>query len=611
MILVPAAILLACVESRASLPTKAAISETDELVQIIQTFPIDGEIVSRPRYAQRNSVVRAYTDKVTVPNDNRSRASVNYYNDRGAMGMIGTFGPNATVTSYIFACIVEGGRSNLGWGVRISGRACEQGIRVRSATIASGVLEPPDRYASLSKAFELGNLFSPNEMVRYCGAISDSGSGWEFSISQEDWIDIFSPNASPCGEAIQLCESITNDGCSAATQGEWALSEPILTASLRCDRDRSFTRRNVSGSQVAASLRALEREAISDLQLSDGEDAANAINCAPTVIAANEIVAQPYGIEATQIQATTTTTTIVVDTLSGAVIIRSADDPDGKLLLKGESYLYDIPSQTGAIVPFDDPRRQAIAPDTNPGPFNCDQFQIPGDSEADEFAEICNQVNTAQVESPWQGIFIAPQQFQVSQKQITAEAPPYGSVQIPPDWAEYGPESDGSIIGTQDRLSAPRSTLTQRRGFSYDFIAYNDSPTSTGINRPGNTQLVYITTTSLEAFETRLTLEELAAQLQQRGQPISGNPALEFAGYDTIRHINLADGEGLETVAVTTFDGVAVEVMTYYLIHEDELYVMIMETYGDQFQQESDELTLRKIAQSFRLISGEFVTPAQ
>ena len=624
MIFAPTFILFYGFDAGANLPTSAVISEVENrapyFVEIIPEF----RGANPARNAEKNSTVAAYKEKVTIPNNDLSHAHVNYYKNKSFMGLIGEFGPDNQVTSYIFACVVRGGQSRFGWGsgVLVNGKACKFGIEVQDDSKKRSWNPYLESYAARPKALRLTQQnTSLNDVARYCGAVSDVGEGWEFSVSRENWIDIFSPNSSPCRKALQLCESSTGSQCSAATQGEWFLNdESRLTAVLHCDHDRSFTRRNLSGGKVAASLRELRSAALADLKISRSSNETNAVTCAPIVLNRHEVVVAPYGEEATQVRVKVKATeVIIIDTLAGAVIVRSAADPEGKLLLKDESYVYYIPRQVSSILPFDSPERQAIQPNTNPPQLECDNFFIRGNPEANKFVNLCAQVNTAQEAPSWQKFLITYQQNQAFLKQVLPNQkertpPNYASLYLPPDWNEYKASSlTDAPLELAEKFNFIPSQGNPTFLESSDFVAYNESPEST--------RLLYVVRTRLPKKKPRpesnepglsgsqglnldsgLNLDKLIGILQQLEQPISGNSSLRFEGFETIRRVNLADGEGLETIAFSTIEDVRVEVLTYYLIQGDYLYFLFMETYGEKAQQDDAKQELKKIAQSFRLL---------
>jgi len=592
-ILSPISIMLFCFESYANLPTKAAISETDNTVRIIHTYYNGSRLISRSRQAQRNSIVSAEIDEVNIPGDNESATKVNFYNEGGAMGLIGEFGPSNQETKYRFACRTTIGKIGLNWGVRINRGACDKGVSIGSSSRKYGLINTPftQLYSVFSKTLDLADNSSHNNIIRYCGAASDRESGWNFSISQANWVDLFSPNLSPCEEAVQLCESNTNSECFAINQGEWAIDSSKLTASLRCDNDRSFARSNLKGLDVESSLRALKNEAIAE-----ADAIGNSTTCAITVIGEDEVIAQPYGNEATRIKANGTEAQITIDVLAGSVFVRSAADPEGKLLLKGEVYTYNISNQTSSI----------IFSNTNTTSLDCADFQIPEDSEADKIAfdDICRQVNNAQTLPSWKKYPILPQQSQIGllPKQINTLESEYASIHLPPDWVEGSGDYDFVDYDFVD----------------YDFVASNNSAAPETGASLNNSRKVSISRIALGEFQNNPVLNGLDNQLQQNSATrVQGNLTLDELtnqlqqnGAETVRRINLADGEGIEatsskasTTTEINYISFPDKTLAYYLIQGDYLYIILLEVYGEEYQQEESYQEMRKIAQSFRLTS--------
>ncbi|MGP1384423.1 MAG: hypothetical protein ACTS2F_12740 [Thainema sp.] len=588
VVFAPAYILLACLEGYGQIfdrnPTGAIISNQPNgsdpnvtNVEIIREFiPPNGTlIISDSKRADRNDSVVSYYQKVTVRNDSRSYAAMNFYNNGRPMQLVAKFGPNgsdASATSFIFPCVDWSGSSEWSWGVRKNGGTCAQGVKVEHRRYAISTIDQLINapHAALTKTIDLISDASPlNNFARYCGAVSASGNGWEYDVSQENWIDVFSPNASPCQETVQLCESNTGSECFDVTSGEWAFDQSNLAVSLRCEDDRSFVRNNLNGTDIELSLRELKNEAIAESKTS----------CAPAVISESTVIVQPYGTEATKVKTSRTDSQIIIDTLAGAAFVRSVADPGGKVVFKGERYIYTVPGRT----------RDIVASSTETAPLDCNDFRIPGDPEADEFAAICAQGNEAQRAPAWQQYDISSQAFQVGllSKQITAQEtePPYASLKIPTDWTNDITGSSGSVpvwlIDTQ---------------FFGDFVAYKQSAEPVNNSNFTDTQIVYVLRSELSEDED--SLDEIAANLRQDDATA------------TVRRVSLADGEGLEYATLATVDrvdnSIPVKRSVFYLIQGNYLYNIILDSFGEYVQQEGAEQDLRKIAQSFRLNQDQF-----
>jgi hypothetical protein len=160
-----------------------------------------------------------------------------------------------------------------------------------------------------------------NPLLQYC-TVAAKDRGWWLRWGTQD---------NPCQEAEQICAGTGNaEDCKTLSQGEWQAKDEDLFLAVVCAEDQIYTARG-NGLEMAETL--LPR-------LAQQADAERSKACAVNIYRPSEVIVTPVTNDETLIQASGDSGALVIDVLAGSILIRSAQQPTGKLVRSGDRYSY-------------------------------------------------------------------------------------------------------------------------------------------------------------------------------------------------------------------------------------------------------------------------------
>lgn len=261
---------------------------------------------------------------LSIPGNQYAQANLRYVFDNNPDAQLGVqAGPSSTPSAYYFPCRFEGGTFVVGWSAGTEGRPCSNpGITVSlgSSGQQAELPQPIALQAPISASTKELSAQANNPVMQYC-TIAANGRGW--------WVR-WGNFADPCQEALQACLATgPASGCIALGTGHWRAKDPDLLVTIGCADNRFYSARG-NGVRVATTL-------ISDLAQTAKADKSRV--CVLNVYQPGDIIVAPATDEATLIQTQAAGTSLTVDALTGDLLIRSTQQPDGLILERGHQYL--------------------------------------------------------------------------------------------------------------------------------------------------------------------------------------------------------------------------------------------------------------------------------
>lgn len=355
--LIPCYGLAVCLRAYANNPTATAVYQRDTysgsgLDRLLRGVRGGNSTSTNP--VRRDDQFTDLSQYLWVPGNNRSWATLvyKYSNDPGSKLGVAT-GTSSTASTYYFSCQFEAGKFVIGWNAGDSGqRPCaSQGARInvdtqKRAALSQSIAQKtnPKTNAAAAPASAAEPLLDQqayigtNPLLQYC-TVAARNRGW--------WLR-WDTQRNPCQEVEQLCAATGSDeDCKILSQGEWRAKDENLFLAIVCAEDQIYTARG-SGLEMAETLLP---------QLAQQADAEHSKACAVNIYRPMEVIATPVTNDETLIQASGDSGALVVDVLAGSVLIRSAQQPTGKLLRAGDRYNY--PQDTTEAIDVSDVTRQS------------------------------------------------------------------------------------------------------------------------------------------------------------------------------------------------------------------------------------------------------------
>ncbi|PSB15349.1 hypothetical protein C7B65_24580 [Phormidesmis priestleyi ULC007] len=332
---IPVSVLLTAIASHAAVPKAFFVTRTSG-----NSILLERGRTSESAAAWRTQL-RDYHENLFVPKGTTSNATLTGISAPSGVAVTSKhlIGPTAYVRSqsldsrYRFPCTLKGGEGLLGWrpSQNRDDRGCvPQGVRIRAGqgggTAFLPLQAPIIATKQVLKAQRLPDLLLGLVRVQYCSAIGDNGTGW--GVRSTDSMGLLG-SGDPCEKALKDClQTSSGDDCSVVSTWEWKASDRDLMASLDCDDNRKFNARG-NGWVIASTLL---------LKLKETANAIGAKSCTFDVYAPGEVIVAPATDQLTLIQFRRSGSQLVIDAIRGDVIVKSAEDPDGRTVSQGFSY---------------------------------------------------------------------------------------------------------------------------------------------------------------------------------------------------------------------------------------------------------------------------------
>jgi hypothetical protein len=334
--LIPASVLWSAIATRAAVPKAAFVTRMSG----------SSIVLERPGRSPQSAAawltqLRDYRENLFVPKGTSSNATLTGISAAPGVSIKSQhlIGPTAYVQSqtievrYRFPCSVSG-EGLLGWrpSRERDDRGCvPPGVRIRSGQGGGSAFlplqAPPIATKQLLKAQRLPDFLLGLVRVQYCSAIGDGGTGW--GVSSSDSMGLLGAG-DPCEKALKDClQTSSGDDCSVASTWEWKASDRDLIVSLDCDDNRKFNAKG-NGWAIASTLL---------LRLKETARTIGAKSCTFDVYASGEAIVAPATDQLTLVQFRRSGSQLIVDAIRGDVVIKSAEDPNGRTVSQGSSYV--------------------------------------------------------------------------------------------------------------------------------------------------------------------------------------------------------------------------------------------------------------------------------
>ncbi|WP_088889067.1 hypothetical protein [Leptolyngbya ohadii] len=231
-------------------------------------------------------------------------------------------GPSNVDSSYQFPCEANG-NIVIGWHPGQRGRMCSGTAGFTLRLPASGnraeIDNPGRQYAS--KELTLAETVVANTLYQYCSTASKNRGWWASWGTNDD----------PCTRAIELClQSASADRCEIVGTGSWYARDPDVLAIAGCPDNRVYTQRN-SGREIATRL----------IQQIDAETKADGQTvCALNVYRPGDVNVSPASEDATLVSVETLNSSMTIKALTGDIVVRNLERPEGFVLETGNQYIY-------------------------------------------------------------------------------------------------------------------------------------------------------------------------------------------------------------------------------------------------------------------------------
>ncbi|MGV0023972.1 hypothetical protein [Phormidesmis priestleyi] len=333
--LIPISVLLSAIASLAGVPKAAFVTNMSGNSILLERSGRASESAAAWR-----TQLRDYRENLFVPKGTSSHATLTGISAAPGVSITSKhlIGPTAYVQSqtievrYRFPCTVSG-EGLLGWrpSRERDDRGCvPPGVRIRSGRGGGSAFlplqAPPIATKQLLKAQRLPDFLLGLVRVQYCSAIGDGGTGW--GVSSSDSMGLLG-SGDPCEKALKDClQTSLGDDCSVASTWEWKASDRDLIVSLDCDDNRKF---NAKGNGWAIASTML-------LRLKETARTIGAKSCTFDVYASGEVIVAPATDQLTLVQFRRSGSRLIVDAIRGDVVVKSAEDPDGRTVSQGFSY---------------------------------------------------------------------------------------------------------------------------------------------------------------------------------------------------------------------------------------------------------------------------------
>ncbi|MGB3493002.1 MAG: hypothetical protein WBA57_09765, partial [Elainellaceae cyanobacterium] len=350
--------LLTLVASSAIFIDRPSRATTPEQTSINEILGNSSELLirrsGRRESVQTGSVLQRFRDALITAPPNNARALLRFLDLDGTdLNMYVLTHPHPESAIYYFPCQIQGGNTHIGWGLaRDASRGCETGMNVRRGRSNTSRASGADLSAASKQLAQ-----TPLRQIFYCNAASAEGqTGFATATS-----------SNPCSEAIQQCQSQIQSNtpggsdCQISTTGFWWTNEEQLHATLDCTALPEST--DLVGGDAALPLETLPSEAMASTQIegngatfaSDLEASLQALpgqSCTVQVYRPEDFIIIPapdevvlgLGDDETLVQVRDTETGLQVDVIKGAINVRSVNDPNLRVISKGERYIHSASS---------------------------------------------------------------------------------------------------------------------------------------------------------------------------------------------------------------------------------------------------------------------------
>ena len=338
------ALLSLSLRSYAENPRKAVIS------QIRGQKEIWVRRRGRPTPAQVGSILEHHYDSLLVNGNSRTYAFLKFLSksNRDLRLFVQTeIHPKSAI--YYFPCALHNGTHLFGWGLALKrSRGCTRAVRIRGGDPPRAAL--PQRQLPVKVPLSESVLVAQSlaQQMYYCTVTSSTGQSW-LAIKR----------GKPCAAIIQACLAHDPNGtCTEETLDHWWTTEPNLTAVVEC-ADAQMLTATGAGSDLKTIVMQLWQQAITQ----------GATSCVLQVYAPNDLLVAPASdpvvtatdvnpflasIEDARILVRTRSTDACpeVKVLNGAVVVKSAQNPQGTLVQLGNKSVTDFCEQP-AVEPID------------------------------------------------------------------------------------------------------------------------------------------------------------------------------------------------------------------------------------------------------------------
>lgn len=316
--------------------------------------------------AIEGSILRRFRDTLIVSGNSETYAILDFLSkDNEDLGMYVATIPRPSGAIYYFPCILKGGEFLFGWK-----RAHE-----RQKLCSNDGIKIKKGKPQLSSLKQLYSQSAPRK-INYCVTETESGNSF-LGVTSGD----------PCKKAVAQCKKNNkSDRCTPTTVGHWWNTEPNLTAIIRCDDRSELFQVEGSGAKMQQSVKQLWQ------QTSDRQ----AKSCGLEIYSPEDIYVSPAETietkdEEIMVKTKDTGACPEVKVLYGAVIVKSASNPQGELLKAGEKSINNFcqTNQDKIKTEFDlEKERKSIDVEIfladREGLAFCSEQQVSGGTEGDE-----------------------------------------------------------------------------------------------------------------------------------------------------------------------------------------------------------------------------------
>jgi hypothetical protein len=368
-------IFILCLQSKAELPDLAKIKEIEGFGTVILKD-------SKNRLEAHEDSQLSRRDSLQIPGHNSSLAHLKFFTKNQPSKFLVQVGRHQKPSEYSFPCVVNGGKTTLGFGLIKDGNLGNcRSIKVRNNNIHQVTqLRYPHRSYTLQASTKIFESQVPSDLEQYyCGTVPKSRAGqgkFSVGLSSEDACQkatqrcqaslgtliatessVSSPRTSYSaqgggeinpqtpqplwgegedkGSSNVVSQPDPNAQCVVENLGDWRVSEPELTVSMLCQNQRSDDPSSrYSVDSVTATGSTVETQLLSLEQKYSG---ALLANCEPVVYTRDEVVLSPLK-DNTLVQTNDEQGNIIIDVLVGAINLMSVDFPNGKYIEKGFRY---------------------------------------------------------------------------------------------------------------------------------------------------------------------------------------------------------------------------------------------------------------------------------
>ena len=309
--------------------------------------------------------LQKYRDKMIVSGNSSTHAILNFFSkDNKDLGMYVKTNPHQIGAIYYFPCILKGGQFLFGWKLAHEWqKPCHRGVKIKKG-------EP-----QLSSLKQLYSQSAPRK-INYCVTETESGNSF-LGVTSGD----------PCKKAVAQCKKNNkSDRCTPTTVGHWWNTEPNLTAIIRCDDRSELFRLEGSGAKMQQLVKQLWQ------QTNDRQ----AKSCGLEIYSPEDIYVSPAETietkdEEIMVKTEDTGACPEVKVVYGAVIVKSASNPQGELLKAEDKSINNFcqTNQDKIKTEFDlEKERKSIDVEIlladREGLAFCSEQQVSGGTEGDE-----------------------------------------------------------------------------------------------------------------------------------------------------------------------------------------------------------------------------------